>query len=155
MSSYSLPNRSCQIPCELALSQRLELVHAHRPLPQLRKGVVTGALGKQEFAATLLALFDSKSLVNGLEPVGDMPMSLLAYTAWTSPYVWTRTAHCSATFSATLSSLASVVPTQAEGSTVADVPSSSVAYTRFCDDHVLDNGACQKSSSSCSEISET
>ena len=25
-----------------------------------------------------------------LEPVGDMPMSLLAYTAWTSPYVWTR-----------------------------------------------------------------
>ena len=47
---------------------------------------------------------------NGLEPVGDMPMSLLAYTSWTSPNVWTRTAPCSATLSATPSSLASEVP---------------------------------------------
>ena len=60
----------------------------------------------------MLALMDRKSLVNGLEPVGDMLMSLLAYTAWTSPNVWTRTAHCSATLSATPSSLASEVPTQ-------------------------------------------
>ena len=60
----------------------------------------------------MFALMDRRSLVNGLEPVGDMPMSLLAYTAWTSPNVWTRTAHCSATLSATPSSLASEVPTQ-------------------------------------------
>ena len=40
----------------------------------------------------------------------DILMSLLAYTAWTSPNVWTRTAQCSATLSATLSSLASEVP---------------------------------------------
>ena len=39
-----------------------------------------------------------------------MPMSLLASKAWTSPNVWTRAAHCSATFSATPSSLASEVP---------------------------------------------
>jgi len=32
---------------------------------------------------------------------------------------------------------------QAEGSTVADVPSNTVAHTRFCNDHVLDIGACQ------------
>ena len=58
----------------------------------------------------MFALMDRMSLVNGLEPVGDMPMSLLAYTKWTSPNVWTRTAPCSATLSATLSSLASEVP---------------------------------------------
>ena len=49
-------------------------------------------------------------------------------------YVWTRTAHCSATLSATLSSLTSEVLTQAQGSTVADVPCSTEAHTRFCDD---------------------
>ena len=38
----------------------------------------------------VLALMDRKSLVNGLEPVGRMPMSLLAYTAWTLPREWTR-----------------------------------------------------------------
>ena len=43
----------------------------------------------------------------------DILMSLLAYTVWISPDVWTPTAHCSATLSATLSSLASEVPTQA------------------------------------------
>ena len=59
----------------------------------------------------MLALVDRKSLVNGLEPVGDMPMSLLASKAWTSPNVWTRAAHCSATLSATPSSRASRVPT--------------------------------------------
>ena len=89
----------------------------------------------------VLALLDHKSLVNGLEPVGDMLMSLLAYTAWTSPNVWTRTAHCSVTLSATPSSQASEVPTQAGGSTVADVPCSTEAHTRFCDVHVLDGDA--------------
>jgi len=38
----------------------------------------------------VLAPMDRKSLVNGLEPVGRMLMSLLAYTAWTSPNVWSR-----------------------------------------------------------------
>ena len=57
----------------------------------------------------LADLVDRKSLVSGLELVGDMPMSLLAYTAWTSPNVWTRTAPCSAILSATPSSLASEV----------------------------------------------
>ena len=48
-----------------------------------------------------------KSLVNWLVPAEDMPMSLLAYSAWTSPNVWTRTIPCSATLSAAPSSLAS------------------------------------------------
>ena len=60
----------------------------------------------------VLALMDRVSLVNGLKPVREMPMSLLEYTAWTSPNVWIRTAYCSATYSATLSSLTSVVPTK-------------------------------------------
>ena len=47
----------------------------------------------------MLALMDRVSLVNRLEPVGDMPMSLLAFKAWISPNVWTRAAHCSATLS--------------------------------------------------------
>ena len=58
----------------------------------------------------MFALMDRKSLVNGWVPAGDMPMSLLAYSAWTSPNVWTRTIPCSATLSATPSSLASEVP---------------------------------------------
>ena len=144
----------------------------------------------------MFALMDRKSLVNGLEPVGDMSMSLLAYTTWTSPNVWTRTAPCSAALSTT-SSLASEVPAkqvwrwsvpprkhgiavfavslitqewrpklqrrkqlqrelasytlhrnrwssmrsvETRDSTVTDVPCSTKAYTRFCDDHVLDGG---------------
>ena len=89
----------------------------------------------------MLALMDHVSLVNELEPAGDMPMSLLASKAFTSPNVWTRAAHCSATLSATPCSRASKVPTQARGSTVADVPGSTEAHPRFCDDHVLDGGA--------------
>ena len=58
----------------------------------------------------MFALMDRKSLVNGLVTAGDMPMSLLAYSAWTSPNVWTRTTPCSATLSAMPSSLASEVP---------------------------------------------
>ena len=65
----------------------------------------------------VLALMDRVSLVNGLQPVREIPMSLLENTAWTSPNVWIRAVYCSATFSATLSCLNSVVPTQAEGST--------------------------------------
>ena len=60
----------------------------------------------------LLALMDRVSLLNGSQPVREMPMSLLVCTAWTSPNVWIRTAYCSATFSATLSCLTSMVPTQ-------------------------------------------
>ena len=158
-----------------------------------------GNIAKAKVACRdMFALMDRKSLVNGLELVGDMPMSLLAYTAWTSPNVWTRTAPCSATLSATPSSLASEVPAkqvwrwsvpprqhgiaasavplipknegqncseesnsegvlashtlhrnrwssirsvETGGSTVADVPCSTEAHTRFCDDHVLDGGA--------------
>jgi len=36
---------------------------------------------KAKMCRDALALMDRKSLVNGLEPVGGMPMSLLAYTA--------------------------------------------------------------------------
>jgi len=60
----------------------------------------------------VLALMDRVSLMNGLKPVRDMPMSLLEYTAGTSPNVWIRTAYCNATFSVTLSSLTSVFPTK-------------------------------------------
>ena len=146
----------------------------------------------------MFALMDRKSLVNGLVPAGDMPMSLLAYSAWTSPNVWTRTIPCSATLSATPSSLASEVPAKQvwrwsvptrqhgiaasavplipknEGQNCreesnskgvlfshtlhrnrwssissvegwrlnrSDVPCSTEAPTRFCDDHVLNGGA--------------
>ena len=114
-----------------------------------------GNISRQMVCRDVLVLMDRVSLLNGSQLVREMPMSLLECTTWTSPNVWIRTAYCSATFSATLSCLTSVVPTQAESSTVADVPSSTVAHTRFCDDHMLDIAACQWSSSYSSVFSET
>ena len=82
----------------------------------------------------MLALMDRKSLVNGLEPVEDMPHVTAGVQSVDLANVWTRAAHCSATLSATPSSRASKVPTQTRGSTVADVPCSTEPHND--DDHV-------------------
>ena len=55
----------------------------------------------------VLALMDHKSLVYGLEFVGSVPMSLLVYTPWTSPNVWTRQLHPDSTASLPLQCLLS------------------------------------------------
>ena len=67
------------------------------------------------------------SPVNGLEPVEDMPMSLLA-SKREPRQTCGHAAHCSATLSAKPSIRALRIPTQTRGSTVADVPFSIVPY---------------------------
>ena len=114
----------------LNTGEALALIHSHA-----NSFVITGDFwyasvlvgnGNASFAGVLQTflgvLYAGMSAEQALADLGnitktmvcrDILMSLPAHTAWTSPNVWTRTAHCRATLSATLSSLASEVPTQA------------------------------------------
>ena len=88
-----------------------------------------GNISRQMVCRDVLALMDHVSLLNGSQPVKEMPMSLLECTTWTLPNVWLRTAYCSATFSATLSSLTSVVPTQTKARPLQTCQAASGPYT--------------------------
>ena len=46
-----------------------------------------GNISRRMVCRDVLALMDRVSLLNGLQPVREVPMSLLEYTAWTSPNV--------------------------------------------------------------------